>query len=223
MNRSRLVFVAGSLLATSALLAQGENTSRPSNTQPSGAQQTQSTSATATQQTDTAGRASTAGASGQTAGATASKEAMQSQSSNSDEQRKRTAAAEQGKSMQKSGSSPVVMLFVPVAMEKQGDTTLANGCWAKLYGDNNFGGDSLTLVGPVDMHDMTGPFGVEWGEKVSSIQAGPRATVTIYDNEEFKDRAATIKPKERIAEISKRMGTFEEVKSVRVNCATQSG
>lgn len=113
---------------------------------------------------------------------------------------------------------PFVTVLVPLEMQSKADTSLANGCWAKLYGQDDFKGDTLTLVGPVDMDDMKGPFGVQWDDKVNSIKAGPQATVTIYDNANFKDKAATVRSGEQVREISNKMGLFEDVESIRVRC-----
>lgn len=118
---------------------------------------------------------------------------------------------------------PVITLLVPVRMEEQADSALAEGCWAKLFGEQGFKGDTLTLVGPVDMPDMTGPFGVEWGEKVSSVKAGPNAKVTLYDNENYRDRAAAVRPGEQLGQISDRLGIFEEVQSMKISCDTKGG
>lgn len=143
------------------------------------------------------------------------------------DQARQTAATQgttDGTSRQKSTTSndraaPVMfMLMVPVAVETKTNDALANGCWAKLYDGYNYAGDSFTIVGPSDMADMTGPFGVDWEDKISSIKTGPRATVTIYDNENFRDRAATVKPGQEVPQITEKMGLFEEFNSMRIKC-----
>lgn len=60
---------------------------------------------------------------------------------------------------------------------------LGDGCWAQLYDGENFQGNQLTLVGPVDMSNMRTAFGTDSSGEFDSIMAGPRATVTVYDNE----------------------------------------
>lgn len=141
-----------------------------------------------------------------------------------DRQRQAAAGNQSKAGRDQSGATvPFITVLVPVAMETRADTGLANGCWAKLYGENGFRGDSLTLVGPVDMADMRGPFGVQWDDKVSSIKAGPNATVTIYDDTNYRDKAATVRPREQVQEISEKMGFFEDVESLKVTCAGASG
>jgi hypothetical protein len=138
----------------------------------------------------------------------------------------KTRTAQANDSGQRTGSNeaggvaviPFVTVLVPLDMENKADTSLASGCWAKLYGQDDFKGDTLTLVGPVDMSDMRGPFGVQWDDKVNSIKAGPQATVRIYDNANFKDKAATVRAGEQVQEISQKMGLFEDVESIRIRC-----
>jgi hypothetical protein len=113
---------------------------------------------------------------------------------------------------------PFVMFVVPVQTADASDNPTKGECWAKLYDGENFTGDSFTLIGPVELSNMTGPFGVDW-EDVSSIQTGPEANVTIYDNINFKDRAAKIGSGKEVRELSTRLGFFEEVESMRVDCA----
>jgi hypothetical protein len=93
----------------------------------------------------------------------------------------------------------------------------AGGCWAKLYGAPNYQGDTFTLVGPVDMSNMKGPFGADWSD-VHSIKTGPKAKVTIYDNINFRDRAAQIKAGQDVPELSRKLGFFEDVSSMRIDC-----
>lgn len=148
----------------------------------------------------------------QRADATDSKD-MQSQTDKS------TDKSQSSRQARASGAQPVMMmLLIPVSMESKTDNTLANGCWAKLYDNYNYGGDSFTLVGPLDLPKMIGPFGVDWDDKVSSIKTGPKATVTIYDNENFRDRAAKIKPAQEVPQLTEKMGLFEDPNSMRINC-----
>lgn len=135
----------------------------------------------------------------------------------------RVAEASSGQS--KAGGSvvaPVVMVLLPVEMQSQSNAN-ANGCWARLYGEHDLKGDTLTLVGPVDMANMTGPFGIDWGNKVHSIEAGPKANITIYDNQNFADRAATIRPNQKVRELDSKLGFFEDVNSMRISCNKGSG
>lgn len=49
------------------------------------------------------------------------------------------------------GEVPVVVM---VPMQASNDLAMEKGCWAKLYDKKNFQGDSLLLVGPINLARM---------------------------------------------------------------------
>ncbi len=133
-------------------------------------------------------------------------------------------AGQQGASSGASGGAkqaapPTVVMMVPIQVASQ-NAAMKQGCWAKVYDRENYIGDSLTLIGSVGLPDMdvNGPFGLNWDDKVNSIELGPRARVLVYDNENYLDPVAEFKPGQRVADISKRMGFFDEFASVRIDC-----
>lgn len=108
-----------------------------------------------------------------------------------------------------------VLVLLPVA--QAADDKLANGCWVRFYDGKNYRGANLTLAGPVDMPRMDVP-GALWRDWDSAI-VGPKARVTTYDNENFKQRTATLNAGQRIADLGdKKLGWFDEVHSARVSC-----
>lgn len=124
----------------------------------------------------------------------------------------------QGGKRQGSANAPVYLL-VPVETAAN-DTAMRNGCWARVYSRENFSGDALTLVGPTSLPDMdqAGLFGLNWDDRVSSIELGPKATMTVYDNENFRDIVGQFKPGQRVPDIDTRTGFFDEFSSVKVDC-----
>jgi hypothetical protein len=116
-----------------------------------------------------------------------------------------------------SGKPAAVLLLIPINAPEQNQWK-NKGCWAKFYDDQNYRGDNLTLLGPVDMADMTGPFGIDWKGKISSVETGPKARVLVYDNENFKDLVATFKPGQKSPDVSKKMGFFDEFGSIKIAC-----
>lgn len=118
---------------------------------------------------------------------------------------------------QQNGAS-TIYLIVPVETFTVSDA-MKNGCWARIYGDKNFAGDQLTLSGPFSLPKMVGPFGFNWRDKVHSIEVGKSATVTVYDNENFKDQVSQFKPGAKVADVSKRMGFFDNFSSMRIDCS----
>jgi hypothetical protein len=114
-----------------------------------------------------------------------------------------------------SPDAPIIVL-VPVQLASR--DTLGNGCWAHLYDSTNFAGNQLSLVGPVDMPNMRTAFGTDWSGQFDSIAVGPKARLTVYDNENYGQKAATFKPGQKVADLDEKMGTFENISSVKVAC-----
>ncbi|MGH8564093.1 MAG: beta/gamma crystallin domain-containing protein [Gammaproteobacteria bacterium] len=94
----------------------------------------------------------------------------------------------------------------------------AKRCWVELYSKDGFRGDRLTLVGPLDMAKMRGPFGADWQNEVESIRTGPKATVTIFDNENFVEHSEVVVPHKQIADLDNRMELFDNFRAMRVEC-----
>lgn len=115
------------------------------------------------------------------------------------------------------GKPPVSFLIVPIKTPEH-NAWMKKGCWAKFYDNTNFTGDMLTLIGPVDMTDMAGPFGIDWKGKITSVESGSAARVLVYDNEGFKDLVATFKPGQKVSDVSKKLGFFDEFSSLKITC-----
>lgn len=113
---------------------------------------------------------------------------------------------------------PFVMVLMPADVFAK-ETSTKQGCWARIYDRDNYAGDSLTLSGPVALADMSGPFGLNWDDKVRSIELGSKATMTVYDNVAYKDQVAQFKPGQKIPDISKKLGFFDEFASIKLECA----
>lgn len=115
------------------------------------------------------------------------------------------------------GHPTVGYMMVPVTAPES-KNWMKKGCWAKFHDNENFSGDMLTLMGPVDMPDMKGPFGIDWKGKISSVETGPKARVMVYDNENYNDLVATFKPGQKSKDVSKKMGFFDEFSSLKILC-----
>ncbi|WP_151635094.1 beta/gamma crystallin domain-containing protein [Noviherbaspirillum aerium] len=114
------------------------------------------------------------------------------------------------------GSSSSYLLMPAEALEQQ--PAVKTGCWARIYDDRNFSGGALTLSGPLSMPTMLGPFGINWKNRVRSIEVGKNAAVTVYDNMDFKQQITSFSPGERIPDLSKKMGYFDDFSSLRISC-----
>lgn len=109
-----------------------------------------------------------------------------------------------------------VLVLLPAAQGN--DQKLANGCWVRFYDDTGYKGAALTLAGPVDLPKME--LGNVWRDWDSAV-VGPNATVTTYDNENFRERTAVLRQGQSVPNLrEKQLGWFEEVKSARVSCVS---
>lgn len=114
------------------------------------------------------------------------------------------------------GAEVPVLILVPVTVDVD---KMATGCWARFYDDENFEGDQLTLIGPVDLPDMKFHRRFYWGG-LDSVVVGPKATVAIYDDENYRDRNATLKPGDHIKNLDdQKLGLFEDIESLKITCA----
>ncbi|MDN5752986.1 MAG: hypothetical protein L0H15_06860 [Nitrosospira sp.] len=95
---------------------------------------------------------------------------------------------------------------------------MTEGCWAKLYDKENFQGDSLLLAGRINWPHMIGPRGYNWEGNVRSIETGPKANLTLYDNRHFQDQDVFIGAGKRVAELSNKMGFLDSVHSLMLSC-----
>lgn len=73
----------------------------------------------------------------------------------------------------------------------------------------------------MDLADMKFHNRLYWGG-LDSVVVGPKATVTIYDDyddENFRDRNATLKPGEHVKNLDdQKLGLFEDIESIRITC-----
>lgn len=118
----------------------------------------------------------------------------------------------------RAGTTPYVFMLVPVDVAAKQSAT-KGGCWAKIYDGENYMGDTLTLTGPISLADMTGPFGLNWDDRVNSVEVGSKATLTVFDNEGFRDQVGQFKSGQKVPDISKKLGFFDEFASVRLTCS----
>lgn len=114
------------------------------------------------------------------------------------------------------GSAAVVL--VPFVVAQAPD--FGEGCWARLYDGQNYEGNQLTVLGPGNMPNLRTGFGRDWSGSFDSLHVGPKATLTVYDNEDYAQRVATYKPNQRIADLGETRDFFEDIRSLRISCAS---
>jgi hypothetical protein len=99
------------------------------------------------------------------------------------------------------------------------DPNLANGCWVRLFDGPNFKGkDELTIAGPMDLQSLKTPSGVNWQRKAESLTVGPKARVTVFENEMFKNKNLSFDANQKVADLSKEVGITHPIDSIKVAC-----
>lgn len=116
-----------------------------------------------------------------------------------------------------SGAADEAFAVMLVPLTIVSNERLNNGCWARVYENPDFGGSSLTLVGPVDVPRLDRTVAGDWNG-ADSIVVGAKANVTVYDEEGFRDRSAVVQPRERVASLKSRTGAFDKAGSLKVTC-----
>lgn len=109
-------------------------------------------------------------------------------------------------------------VIVPSDWEDKG-ISMKDGCWAQVYDEDGLTGDALTIMGPIDIPDVggSGVFGIEWKDRISSIETGKRAEMIIYDNANLNDPLVRIGPDQK-ANINNAIRTLGEIRSLKINC-----
>jgi len=60
------------------------------------------------------------------------------------------------------------------------------GCWADFYEGAQFKGKHFKLEGPAKLKKLHKVKGESWDKRIESILIGPKATVTVFENKNFK-------------------------------------
>jgi hypothetical protein len=106
--------------------------------------------------------------------------------------------------------------IVPSAFIK--NAMLTTGCWARLYRGSNFTGEGITMAGPVDLPKSELPPAFRWGGSFDSLQVGPKATLTTFDNEDYTARSAVFEPGAQVPDLDEKLGQLEKIRSLRITC-----
>jgi hypothetical protein len=108
----------------------------------------------------------------------------------------------------------VVVLPGPAAPEQ-----VRSGCWATFYDERNFSGDSLTLVGPVDLQSLDRGSARQLRRDIKSLVTGPRATLIVYERQLFSNRPVGFPPDSRESGLVEKLGFGGRIESMQLRCS----
>jgi hypothetical protein len=92
------------------------------------------------------------------------------------------------------------------------------GCWASFYGDRNFSGDSLTLIGPVELQTLDKGTARQLRRDIKSIVTGPRATLTLFQRQLLSARSVAFSPDSKEPGLVEKLGFGGRVESMTLTC-----
>ena len=95
---------------------------------------------------------------------------------------------------------------------------MRSGCWASFYGDRNFSGDSLTLIGPVELQTLDKGSAQQLKRDIKSIVTGPRATLTLYEKQFLSARWVGFTPDSREPSLAEKLGFGGRIESMKLTC-----
>lgn len=104
-------------------------------------------------------------------------------------------------------------------------TTIAfaesTGCWAKIHDGEDFSGRTLTLMGDQNLRNLEFGIGNDWEGDIDSVEVGPKAKLTLYDDEHFADDPRELGPNARVGDLHEAL--FDEgIESLRLACTENS-
>jgi len=92
------------------------------------------------------------------------------------------------------------------------------GCWASFYEERNFVGDSLTLIGPVELKTLDQGSARQLKRDIKSILTGPRATLVVYEKQTLSARSVGFPPNSREGGLAEKLGYGGRIESLQMTC-----
>lgn len=93
------------------------------------------------------------------------------------------------------------------------------GCWASFYDERSFKGDSLTLIGPVELSTLDKGSARQLKRDIKSVVTGPRATLVVYEKQLLSARSVGFQPNSREAGLAEALGFGGRIESMRLTCS----
>src|SRR3954449_1950219 len=123
-----------------------------------------------------------------------------------------------GSSSQPAGGASDAETAVVVLPTIGAGEQMRNGCWASFYDERNFNGDSLTLIGPVELQTLDKGSAQQLKRDIKSIVTGPRATLTLYEKQFLSARWVGFTPESREPSLTEKLGFGGRIESMRLSC-----
>ena len=93
-----------------------------------------------------------------------------------------------------------------------------SGCWATFFDERNFGGSSLSLVGPADLQTLDKGAARQLKRDIKSVVTGPRATLVLYEKQFLSARSVGFPPDSREPGLVEKLGFGGRIESMQLRC-----
>lgn len=131
------------------------------------------------------------------------------------------APSTQGTAQSAPGTTTITVPMVILIPVEQENSTLNNGCWVRLTDKDAMpkkGNDILTVMGRMYMPSFETASGVNWSRKADSLTVGPKASVTVYSDRDFKGSSAKLTAGQQVKDLNKELGFVKSIDSLQVDC-----
>ena len=122
-------------------------------------------------------------------------------------------------SQQPSDAAPketeLILMLVPVEISSP---AMQAGCWAQLYDERSFKGDTFTMAGPIVIASTDKASGRQMRRNIDSLVIGPKATLTVFEHRMFKDRSVSFGPNSKEPGLIKKLGFSGRIESMKLDC-----
>ncbi|MGE5450690.1 MAG: hypothetical protein ACM3VZ_02445 [Acidobacteriota bacterium] len=109
-----------------------------------------------------------------------------------------------------------VTLIMPVQISRQ---ALSSGCWIQLFDQVGFKGRALTVLGPSEFKALAKAIGMQSKQsEPDSVVVGPKATVTLYEGQNFQGKSGQFQAGIREPELHKKLGFAGRIESMKIDC-----
>lgn len=80
-------------------------------------------------------------------------------------------------------------------------------CWAEFFENSDYAGPHFRLAGPIELGNLQNINGENWASRIDSIKVGPKTTLVIFENINFK---LTLKEMAKYPDLLRALGFTEQ-------------
>lgn len=131
------------------------------------------------------------------------------------------AAQAPGKSAQAIPGPAIPPLILLDPTEIRSHPTSARGCWVWMFPQPGLKGEhDVAVAGPIALSSLHTPAGLDWHNKAESLIVGPKATVTVYENQDFRGESKVFAPGAQIGHLRKEGKLIQSIDSLKISCGS---